>query len=57
VSEPRTTSDPSSMMHASDAASYLIDAWQRMILTWDVLRERGNQSLAHFQSGKPPVLE
>jgi len=44
------------MMHASDAASYLIDAWQRMILTWDVLRERGNQSLAHLQSGKPPVL-
>ena len=44
------------MAQGSDAAAYLIDAWQRIILTWDVLRERGNQSLAHIQSGKPPVL-
>jgi len=35
---------------------YLTDAWQRAILTWDVLRERGNQSLDHALSGKPPVL-
>src|SRR6185369_4191696 len=35
---------------------YLVDAWQRAILTWDVLRERGNQSLEHAASGKPPVL-
>jgi Protein of unknown function (DUF3141) len=38
------------------ATEYLIDAWQRMILTWDVLRERGNQTLEHARSGKPPVL-
>jgi pimeloyl-ACP methyl ester carboxylesterase len=38
------------------AAEYLIDAWQRMVLTWDVLRERGNQALDHAKSGKPPVL-
>ncbi len=38
------------------AAEYWIDAWQRTVLTWDVLRQRGNQYLAHQQSGKPPVL-
>ena len=54
MGEPRATVDPRSQ--ASDAAAYLIDAWQRTILTWDVLRERGNQSLEHEQSGKPPVL-
>jgi pimeloyl-ACP methyl ester carboxylesterase len=37
-------------------AEYLIDAWQRTLLTWDVLRERGNQTLEHARSGKPPVL-
>ena len=41
---------------ARDAMEYMIDAWQRTILTWDVLRERGNQYLEHEMSGKPPVL-
>jgi pimeloyl-ACP methyl ester carboxylesterase len=41
---------------AGAAAEYLLDAWQRAILTWDVLRERGNQALEHAESGKPPVL-
>ena len=35
---------------------YLADAWQRMILTWDVLRERGDEYLEHEVSNKPPVL-
>src|SRR6266446_127289 len=38
------------------AIDYWIDAWQRTILTWDVLRERGNQYIEHEKSGKPPVL-
>src|SRR5882672_6803259 len=38
------------------ALDYWTDAWQRTILTWDVLRERGNQYLEHERSGKPPVL-
>ena len=29
------------------AIDYWTDAWQRTILTWDVLRERGNQYLEH----------
>ena len=41
---------------ARDATSYLVDAWQRAILTWDMLRERGNQYLEHERSNKPPVL-
>ena len=41
---------------AQAATEYLVDAWQRTILTWDVLRERGNQYLEHEKSGNPPVL-
>ncbi|MDL9997513.1 TerB family tellurite resistance protein [Variovorax sp. J22P240] len=44
------------MKAAQAAAEYGIDAWQRSILTMDVLRERGNQYLEHTKSGKPPVL-
>ncbi|HEY7238641.1 MAG TPA: TerB family tellurite resistance protein [Burkholderiales bacterium] len=40
----------------NDATSYFVDAWQRAILTFDVLRERGNQYLEHERSGSPPVL-
>jgi hypothetical protein len=44
------------MQAAQAAAEYGIDAWQRSVLTMDVLRERGNQYLEHQKSGKPPVL-
>jgi uncharacterized protein DUF3141 len=35
---------------------YLTDAWQRGVLTADVLRERGNIFEAHDAAGAPPVL-
>src|SRR4051812_871701 len=38
------------------AIEYIADAWQRMILTWDVLRQRGDEYLEHEVSNKPPVL-
>ena len=38
----------------SAVAEYMLDAWQRTVLTWDVLRERGNQALDHARSGKAP---
>ena len=38
-------------------ASYLLDAWQRGVLTLDVLRERGDRFLAHLTAGKPPLLD
>ena len=41
---------------AREATEYFVDAWQRSILFWDVLRERGNQYLEHERSNKPPVL-
>jgi len=41
---------------AAQALSYWIDSWQRSVLFWDVLRERGNIFLEHEKEGKPPVL-
>ncbi|MGE5746041.1 MAG: TerB family tellurite resistance protein [Solirubrobacterales bacterium] len=41
---------------AAQAFSYWIDSFQRTVLFWDVLRERGNTFLEHEKEGKPPVL-
>jgi len=40
----------------SDYAEYLRDAWERMILTMDTLRKRGDIFLEHEAAGCPPVL-
>ena len=56
ASPPSVASPLWPMQAAQAAAEYGIDAWQRSILTLDVLRERGNQYLEHTKSGKPPVL-
>jgi pimeloyl-ACP methyl ester carboxylesterase/tellurite resistance protein len=39
-----------------DAWDYWVDACQRTVLFWDVLRKRGNQAVEHYRAGKPPVL-
>ncbi len=39
-----------------EALDYWVDAAQRQILFWDVMRKRGNQTLEHYRKGKPPVL-
>ena len=39
-----------------DATDYWVDTFQRMILTTDVLRQRGNIYLEHGRAGNPPVL-
>ena len=36
---------------------YLVDAAQRSILFWDVLRQRGNQYLEHMAMQAPNVLQ
>ncbi|HUN81361.1 MAG TPA: DUF3141 domain-containing protein [Phycisphaerae bacterium] len=41
----------------STAGDYLQDAFQRGILFWDVLRQRGNNYLEHKKRGQPPVLQ
>ncbi len=38
------------------AVEYSIDRWQRSILFWDVMRQRGNNYLDHLRAGQPPVL-
>ena len=38
------------------AWDYWIDAAQRSVLFWDVMRKRGNAFLEHEAAGKPPVL-
>jgi pimeloyl-ACP methyl ester carboxylesterase len=52
------TPSPSAVLPApgADAWAYLVDRWQRSVLTLDVLRERGNIYLEHAESGHPPVL-
>ncbi len=41
---------------ADDLSAYLVDAAQRWVLYWDVLRQRGDNYLAHEAAGSPPVL-
>ncbi|MEM9103043.1 MAG: DUF3141 domain-containing protein, partial [Pseudomonadota bacterium] len=39
-----------------DWNNYLIDSWQRQIIFFDTLRERGNNYNHHVTAGMPPVL-
>ncbi len=41
---------------AADWQGYLVDAAQRWVLYWDVLRRRGDNYLEHEAAGAPPVL-
>lgn len=38
------------------ALEYILDAQQRSVLFWDVLRQSGDQYLEHQHDGSPPVL-
>ena len=40
-----------------DMLEYLIDAGQRSVLYWDVMRQRGNQYLEHMAQTAPHVLQ
>lgn len=51
-----TKRDTTAAPAASALWEYWLDRWQRGILFWDVMRRRGNQSIEHWQQGKPPVL-
>ncbi|MEW6144162.1 MAG: DUF3141 domain-containing protein [Thermodesulfobacteriota bacterium] len=39
-----------------DLSPYLTDSFQRSLLFWDTIRERGNNYIEHERAGKPPVL-
>jgi hypothetical protein len=49
-------SRPSADNLISDAWSYGVDAMQRSIFFWDLLRKRGNNYVEHCANGQPPVL-
>src|SRR5215469_3705710 len=51
-----TSPSPWSIPSASDPLDYCVDAWQRMILLWDVLRQRGNNYAEHNAREAPHVL-
>ncbi len=40
-----------------EAWDYGLDAWQRTILFWDILRQRADNMLEHEQAGLPPLLD
>jgi pimeloyl-ACP methyl ester carboxylesterase len=40
----------------ADIGRYSLDAWQRSLLFWDTLRQRGNDWIEYEQAGKPPLL-
>ena len=45
------------MLGANDLTDYLVDAGQRALLFWDVMRRRGNQYLEHMAETVPHVLQ
>lgn len=47
---PATDASPSIL------SDYLVDAWQRSVLYWDVMRQRGDQYRAHMAKPAPNVL-
>jgi pimeloyl-ACP methyl ester carboxylesterase len=53
---PATTIDWPGTGWMKEARDYWVDAAQRQVLFWDVMRKRGNQALEHYRKGKPPVL-
>jgi pimeloyl-ACP methyl ester carboxylesterase/tellurite resistance protein len=40
----------------SAGIEYTLDRWQRWILFWDIMRQRGNNYFEHLHAGQPPVL-
>src|SRR5260370_178468 len=53
---PSRTSPASLPGRLAPAAEYLIDAAQRSVLFWDVLRQGGNQNRKHMEESLPHVL-
>ena len=49
--------DVSICYYGAPAVEYAVDAAQRCILFWDVMRERGNQYHAHLAETAPHVLD
>src|SRR4249919_1327327 len=60
MSEQKRSSSPGAatpFAMFADAMGYAIDAAQRSVLFWDVLRQRGNQYREHIAENAPHVLD
>src|SRR5438128_9314461 len=55
VPQAQLSSDMFGML--GPAVDYMIDAGQRSVLFWDVMRQRGNQYREHMAKTAPHVLE
>jgi pimeloyl-ACP methyl ester carboxylesterase len=53
----KTTENFNLFLNQNPLSEYLIDASQRMVLFWDVMRQRGNQYLEQTAKIVPEVLE
>jgi pimeloyl-ACP methyl ester carboxylesterase len=53
----KTTENFNFFLNQNPLSEYLIDASQRMVLFWDVMRQRGNQYLEQTAKIVPQVLE
>ncbi|HKQ47922.1 MAG TPA: DUF3141 domain-containing protein [Phycisphaerae bacterium] len=51
------TAKPNAFDPVIHGFEYAVDAFQRSILFWDVLRQRGNNYLDHKKKGQPPILQ
>ena len=56
LNEPAATAAMQALGPLAAASEYMIDAAQRSILFWDVMRERGNQYHEHMAQLAPHVL-
>jgi pimeloyl-ACP methyl ester carboxylesterase len=54
--KPANLPSPWPMSGTNDLLDYWVDAWQRSILLFDVLRQRGNNSIEHNARKAPNVL-
>src|SRR5215468_7036177 len=57
VAQPQSESLASPADLFGAAAAYMVDAAQRSILFWDVMRQRGNAYREHISRTAPHVLE
>ena len=53
---PSETLSQNPQQIAAQGLAYLVDAAQRGVLFWDVMRQRGNQYRAHMEESAPHVL-
>jgi hypothetical protein len=56
LNEPKATAPTQVSNPLAAATEYMIDAAQRSVLFWDVMRQRGNQYFEHMAEAAPHVL-